>query len=206
MMRVLNMLNLLGVLVLAALCTGEWVINRGLNLAKIELEKTRLVQQQQLAEKEQAIKGNIGDLDDFRARLQQTLDTANAAQAQVKSLTTERDKMVAQRDQLQSSVDALQAGLERWKAAVAQRDAALKEAAQTAEKLATDRNDAITKYNDLAVKFNDEVAQLKDANATIEKLTSERNDTIAKFNDLATRYNDLVKQAGAGTQPSGGSR
>ena len=206
MIRVLNIINFVGVLILAALCTGEWIINRRLNLANIDLEKTRLLQRQQLGEKDQAIKGNIADLDDFRTRLQQTLDTANAAQAQVKSLTVERDKTVVQRDQLQSSVDALQSGLEKWKAAVAQRDDALKEAAQAAQKLATDRNDAITKYNDLAAKFNEEVAQLKQANDTIEKLTTDRNETIVKFNDLATRYNDLVKQGGAATQPLGGSR
>ena len=204
MMRMLNILNLIGVLILAALCTGEWVINRRLNLANIDLAKSGLQLQQQLAEKDTSIKGNVADLDDFRARLQLTLDTANAAQAQVRSLTAERDKTVTQRDQLQSSVEALQAGLEKWKAAVGQRDDALKEAAQTAQKLATVRNDAIAKFNDLAAKFNAEVAQLKQANDTIEKLTSERNDTIVKFNDLATRYNDLVKQAGAATKPSGG--
>ncbi len=143
MIRTLSIINLAGILILAGLCAAQWVTNRQLNLSAIDLEKTRQNQAQQLADKDQAIKGDIADLDDFRARLEQALNAASAADAQVKSVTADRDQIAAQRDQLQTTVDALQAGLEKWKQAVAQRDDALQQAAQTAEKLAAERNDAI---------------------------------------------------------------
>jgi len=190
--RLLPTLNLLGVLLLAALCVFQWQANRRLNLQAIALEKNRFALAQQLDERDAAIKGQIADLDDFRGRLEKSAADLRQTQDHLSAATVERDQLTARCAELQAAGEALKASLDKWTAAVAARDEALKQDEAQLQTLAAERNDAIQKFNGLATRFNAEVEELKQANQTIEKLTAERNDLVLKFNDLAARFNALA--------------
>lgn len=156
MSRVLQILNLLGVLALAGLCAQQWQVNRRLNLHAIDLEKTRLQQIAEIDEKNRTIKGYAADLDDFRQRLTLSEAALKESEEQFHRVADERDKLVAERDQLKGALD-------KFKAALAERDAALSKASQQIQQLSADRNDAVKKFNDLAAKYNAIVAEVDKA-------------------------------------------
>ena len=142
MSRFLQILNLLGILALALLCSAQWRANRALNLDIIDREKQRLQRVAQIDEQAKSIKGYTADLDDFRQRI--TLSEAALKESEQKyhDLAGQRDELAVERDQLKSSLD-------KFTAAVAERDAALKKAGEQIVSLSADRNDAIDKFNDL---------------------------------------------------------
>lgn len=162
-MKGLGYFNLLGVMVLAALCVVQWRINRRINLEEIGLDKVRQQQAQTISDQKNALAGCAADLDQLRTRLEQTdaalkevegkLDDVNRQKAQV---TAERDQAIAERDQCT-------ANLAKWMAAVKERDAALKKAADEITALSKGRNDAVQEFNDLARKYNGVVKDLNNA-------------------------------------------
>jgi chromosome segregation ATPase len=164
MNRTLQVLNLLGVLVLAALCVVQWRANRTLNLEAAGLEKVRLDQAAKLAELEKIIKGQAADLDSFREQLGKTHELLRGAEAKVAILERDGRQLTAERDQLKASVA-------KWADAVAERDARLGQLEAQTQKLATDRNDAVKKFNELAEKYN---AVVKDLNEARARLSGQR--------------------------------
>ncbi len=184
MNRLLQILNLLGVLVLAGLCAAQWQTNRTINAQAETLETTRLAQQAQLTEQAQQIKGQQADLEQLRLRLTAATGERDTAQAQLKSTTTERDTLAASdqknKAQLALQADQFQKELDQWQAAVKARDEALAKANAALKQLAADRNATVEKYNDLAKQCN--------------QLGLDRNAAVQKFNDLVAKYNALVKQ------------
>jgi chromosome segregation ATPase len=171
MNRFLTVLNLLGVLALAGLCSVQWRVNRMANLEAARLEKTRLAQVATIAEQERTIRGQMADLDEFRARLTLAEQQQKETESKLLAMTAEKEKAVAQRDAATTERDRLKAALVQWEAAVAERDKALKEAGDEIQKMAQERNDATVKYNDLAEKYNTLVKDLDEAR---KKLASGR--------------------------------
>jgi chromosome segregation ATPase len=154
MSRVIQALNLIGILILAGLCWVQWQTNRQVNLEAKQLDKIRLQQVAKIAEQDQAIKGYAADLEDFRQRLTLSEASLKESEEKFRQLSAERDKLLAERDQLKLSLD-------KFTAALAERDAALKKSAEQIQKLSEDRNEAVTKFNDLAEKYNALVKDLE---------------------------------------------
>jgi chromosome segregation ATPase len=160
MNRVLQYLNLLGVIALGALCLVQWRANRSLNLETAGLEKVRLQHVAKLADLEKSLKGQAADLDSFREQLGKTHESMRSAEAKVANLERAARQLTAERDQLKASVT-------KWSEAVAARDARLAELDGQLRKLATDRNEAVMKFNELAEKFNAVVKDLNEARARL---------------------------------------
>jgi uncharacterized coiled-coil DUF342 family protein len=166
MIRFFQWFNFLGICALAVLCGLQWRENRRVNLEAIGLEKTRLAQVAQLADRDKAIKGYLADLDELHQRL--TISEAALKETEMKltAVTLERNRLTTERNQLAAQRDQLKANLDQWIAAVTARDAALKKAGEELQKIATERNDAVLKFNELAGKYN---AIVKDLNGTKAK-------------------------------------
>jgi len=162
MNRIIQVLNFVGILVLAALCADQWRINSGLQRQVDDLNQTRIQQAAKIEDQEATIKGEQADLDEFRSRLDIAETMLRKAQAQIAADTAERKVLLGQRDQLIAERDQLKKALLQWTIAVAERDKALKDASDQIQKLAAARNDAILKFNDLATKYNAIVKQLDD--------------------------------------------
>ena len=191
MNRTLQLLNLLGILVLAGVCTLQWQANRAASHTAQGLEQTRLTHEVQLAEKTKIIAGQQSDLDALRLRLEKTSDERDTAQAELKTTGEKLVKTSAERDalaaahthdaaQLTLQANQFQKELNQWQAAVKARDAALKKAGESLTQIAADRNAGVSKYNELADKYN--------------ALAKERDAAVVKFNDLVAKYNALAKQ------------
>ena len=174
MSRGLQIVNLAGVIILAAVCVGQWKINRAVNLEANRLEKTRIEQQARIEEQEKTIKGCMADLDTFREQIQtlsKSLKESGAKAAELESKLAHAD---ADREQLKESVA-------KWTEAVTVRDEELTKARDQIQKLADDRNVAVQKFNDLAERYNTVVQDL--------------NKRGEEFNALVDRYNKLAQTA-----------
>jgi len=174
MTRGLQMVNLAGVLILVAVCVGQWKINRAVNLEANRLEKTRIEQQARLEEQEKTIKGCMADLDTFREQIQalsKSLKESGAKAAELESKLAHAD---ADREQLKDSIA-------KWTEAVKLRDEELTKARDQIQKLADDRNAAVQKFNELAEKYNSVVQDL--------------NKRGEEFNALVDKYNKLAQTA-----------
>jgi uncharacterized coiled-coil DUF342 family protein len=156
--KILGFLNLAGVLLLAALCTVQWGVNRRVTLQAIRLDKTRQEQAQKIDEQAKAIKGYLADLNELRDRLERSEMSLQQTESKLKSMTADRDQAIAQRDQYA-------ADLAKWTAAVKERDEALKKANEEITTIVAARNEAIQKLNDLAIKYNGVVKDLNEARA-----------------------------------------
>lgn len=154
MNRALQVLNLLGVLALVALCSAQWRSNRRLNLEVNDLERIRLDQVSKLAERDTTIKGYVADLDDFRTRLTLAESQLKELDENLSAITRERNQMATEIETLAAQRDQLKASIAKWQAAVAERDAALKQSGEQIQNLMADRNDAVAKFNELAAKYN----------------------------------------------------
>jgi len=140
MNRVLQWINLLGVLALAGLCAVQWSVNRRLNLTTQSLERTRIEQEAKIAEQANTIRDQAADLDEFRNRVRLSEDALADVEKKLRTLQRERDQLAASLDQ--------------WKAAVAQRDVVIKQAAAEIQTAVAERNAAVKQFNDLATKYN----------------------------------------------------
>ena len=178
MKRALPLINLGGVLLLAALCAFQWHINRQVNLEANRLEKTRLEQAAKIEDQEKTIRGNLADLELFRDQLQTAAATLKETEKKLRVTQRVVAQLTQERDQLKESIV-------RWSEAVAARDEQLKEAASQIQSLADDRNAAVSKFNDLAEKYNSVVGDL--------------NNRTRDFNELVEKYNTL---AGGGRKAS----
>ena len=174
MIRMLQVLNFVGVVVLAAVCVGQWTINRSVNLEANRLEKTRIEQSGRIEEQEKAIKGYMADLDAFREQIQ-TL-SKSLKESETKSGEFEGKLTRAEEDREQ-----LKENLAKWTEAVKLRDEELGKAREQIEKLANDRTGAVDRFNELAEKYN----------ASVQELNKRTED----FNALVEKYNQLAKNA-----------
>ncbi len=174
------MLNLCGVLVLAALCAVQWRLNRQLNLEANHLEKTRQDQWQRIEELEGNLRGARADLDGFRSQLQETSEARRETDLKLRTAERAILQLEGEREQLKMSVT-------NWAAAVAARDEQLKAAADQLQTLAAERNDAVAKFNELAAKYN--------------QVVNELNARTTNYNALVERFNALSGRAGGNASP-----
>jgi chromosome segregation ATPase len=174
MTRGLQIVNFAGVVILAAVCVGQWKINRNVNLEANRLEKTRIEQQQRIEEQDKTIKGCMADLDTFREQIQTLSRSLKETEVKAAELEMKLARTEADREQLKENVA-------RWAEAVQLRDEELTRAREQIEKLAEDRNGAVEKFNELAEKYNSTVQDL--------------NQRGEEFNALVERYNKLAQAA-----------
>lgn len=171
MIRVLQWLNLVGVICLVALSAKQWDINRVANEKADHLESVRLQHVQELADRDKTIAGLHSDLDDFRSRLTLAESQAKALEEKLSQMTQLRDQAIKERDQLASERDMLKKAIGEWVAAVKARDDALKTAGTNLNKLAEQRNDVITQFNGLATRYNQLVQDINASRTTTRPTT-----------------------------------
>jgi chromosome segregation ATPase len=173
MMRVMQFINLAGVLALAVLCVAQWQDNRQLNQEINRLEAIRLKQVEELDERQKTVIRQASDLESLRTHL--TRLTGEAKE-------TEGKLAVAQHDlaQLNSERDQLKQSVKDWAEAVKARDDQLRTANEQIQELAASVNDGASKYNELATNYN--------------ALVIKFNERLAAYNELVTKYNELVKK------------
>ncbi|MFO1487078.1 MAG: hypothetical protein U1F65_01235 [Verrucomicrobiota bacterium] len=152
MNRALPYLNLCGVVVLALLCGLQWRQNRRLNLDLNDALKTRLTQEQKLAESEQSLQGVNEDLARFKTQFTRTQEDLTAAREQQRSAERAQELATAERDQLK-------AGLTNWMHAVAERDTRLQEANDRITEVAGHLRESVQKFNLLVTNHNEVVAR-----------------------------------------------
>jgi chromosome segregation ATPase len=159
-MKGLQYVNLLGVLILSALCIVQWRRDRHLNLETNRLEKIRLQNTTTLFNQEQSIKGLNADL--LQLKEQMGKIQTDLAETRQKLRTTENEsrQLTAERDQLKSSIT-------NWVHAVAARDERLKEANNEIRQLGEELNFSITKFNELATNYNATVKELNELKARL---------------------------------------
>jgi chromosome segregation ATPase len=163
MNRRLQILNLIGVAVLALVCVFQWKRDRALNLELNRNEKTRLEQQTKLAEQEKNLRGLTDDLALFKEQLGRAQTEGGEDRKQLTKLEREKQLLAAVRDQLQESVT-------NWSNAVSARDKLIAEANENIRTL-NDRtrtlteqlNASIKKFNELATNYNAVVGELNTA-------------------------------------------
>jgi chromosome segregation ATPase len=149
----MNIVNFLGVVALAVLCTAQWGQNANLGQQINQFQKERADQQAKLADDDKTIKDNAADLDDLRTRLSALESSLKGSQDKLAKAQADNARLTADETQLKSALDKFEQG-------VVARDAALKDAGDRIQKLQAERNDAVTKFNDLATKYNATVQQL----------------------------------------------
>lgn len=164
-MKVIAIINIVGVGVLAILCAVQGEVNRRLHLSVIALETANHQQGEKIAAQEQAIKGYQQDLDDFRQRLEKTIAALKQTESKVTSLAAERDRLSRERDHALASVEQAKSAITQWSAALAQRDGVIRQANAQILQLANDRNAAVARFNDLAGKYNGVVNEINAAHA-----------------------------------------
>lgn len=163
----LQIVNFVGVLLVAGLCVFQWNDNGQLHRNLDELDRTRQEQVAKIADQEKTINANNADLDDLRAKLAKAEAATKDIQGKLDTETARNKQLAAEHDRLVAEQGEFKTAIERWQAAIAQRDETIKQADQTIQKLSAERNDDINKYNDLMNKYNGVV---KDLNAAQAKL------------------------------------
>ena len=158
MNRTLGWINLLGVLALAAVCAGQWQVNRHLNLQVTALEKVRLGQTTALEDQQRHLAGAQSDLERFREQLTSATNLAREDKDRLAALERQVPQLTGERDELK-------AGLTNWSAAVKLRDQRLTEAEAQILRLAEERNAVVTRFNDLAAKYEQAVTEVNAARA-----------------------------------------
>lgn len=160
-MKVLGILNAVGVVILTTLAVWQWRVDRGLNLRLIDLDRTRQEQARTIDEQNVAIAGYKADLDEIRDRLTKAREGADKLSGELDTMTAARDKLaedrarvVAERDRLLTDREIFAETLDSWKTAVAQRDAALAKANESIKTLAKQRDDAVAQCNDVVKKYD----------------------------------------------------
>jgi chromosome segregation ATPase len=160
MSRPLACLNLVGVLLLAALAIAQWQVNRSANLHAIELEKINQEQRLKISEQDRTIGGQAADLDTFREQLTRTHASLKESESRRAATEHEVRQISAQRDELRVSVT-------NWAAAVTARDEQLKLANAELRKIGAERNDVVGQFNELAAKYNSVVQDLNEARSRL---------------------------------------
>lgn len=147
MSRRLQLINLLGVLALAALCVFQWQRDRRLQLELTANEKTRQSQARQLAEHARTIAGLTHDLSRFKADYAAARTEATDLQETVRGMERERSRLARDCEQLKQSVT-------NWSAAVAARDERLNEANVRLREVEAQLNETVATFNTLATNHN----------------------------------------------------
>ena len=153
MNRSLQVVNFLGVIVLAALCGFQWQRDRKVNLALRESEKTRQAHEQKLDEQAKNLRGLNEDLTEFKQQVERQSGEAKEFQKKLQEFERENVQLTTERDQLGGSVM-------NWSNAVTLRDVRLTEANERIRSLAEDMNNLVQKYNTLATNYNKVVDDL----------------------------------------------
>jgi chromosome segregation ATPase len=154
MNRRLQLLNLIGVLVLAVLCAAQWRRDRQLNLDVSRLEKTRLAQEEQIAAQEKAHAALNADLALFKEQLTLAKAEGEESRRQLRQSEAANRRLTAERDQIRENLTV-------WTNAVAQRDARIAEANDRIRDLGGRLNTSIEKFNELATNYAAVVKALK---------------------------------------------
>lgn len=156
MNRALQYANLLGVVVLAAVCVAQWQAQRRLRLQLNEAEKTTLQQRAKLEEQTKALKSQGEDLEELRKQVSKRSTELRETSEQLIAAESQRLQLGRERDQLQTIVG-------EWKQAVRLRDERIEEANTRIGEMARRANEAVEKYNGLAKDYNQMVEKLNAA-------------------------------------------
>ena len=139
----LHHVNLLGVLIVTAICVGQWRRDRALNLEVNQLERTRHEQASRLVDQEKLLGDANADLTQFKEQFNQSKTELKDTREKLRIAERDFRQLTLERDQLRISVT-------NWAAAVILRDERLKESAEQTRRLSGELNGSIRKFNELA--------------------------------------------------------
>jgi chromosome segregation ATPase len=162
MNRRLQIVNLFGVLVLAALCVVQWRHDRQLNLQINQLEKSWQQLDAKTQELEKKLRANSEDADYFRAQLSKTTETLSDTEKKLDKSELQASTLVFENDQLKDAIT-------NWATAVSSRDEQIR-------KLAGDLNNSIEKFNHLATNHNTLVREFNDLRARSAAQSQEKGE------------------------------
>ncbi len=175
MKNALLKVNLIGVLLLTALCVLQWRAQYHLQGRYASLEKQHDTLQRAKEEGERMLTEAKGDLEQFRAQVMQSHQARKEAE---KSMTAVRSELL----DLSAERDRLHAVLITWKEAVTARDQRLEQLQRTLDESVKARNDVVEKFNLLARSQNQAVERL---NAALAELARLRTNSVGKANPKA---------------------
>ena len=166
MNRTLHIVNLVGVIALAAICVFQWRRDRALNLELNRSEKARLEQTEKLAEKEKDLTGVRDDLATFKEQFARVQAEAGDVKKELRALHQTNDFLA-------TAYTFSQETIATWTNAVSERDKLISEANaniqtlnERAQDLGARLNDSIRKYNELASNYNAVVETLNNLRKT----------------------------------------
>lgn len=177
MNRRLQLVNLIGVAVLALVCVLQWQRDRALNLELNRCEKARIELQSKLVEQEKNLRGATGDLAMFKEQHTRATRENSDVTRRLQELERENQLLTSARDQLQTSVT-------NWSAAVAARDKLIAQANDNirtlnyrTRTLAEQLNASVQKFNELATNYA----------AVVKRMNSPGTVGATKSSDSAAR-------------------
>lgn len=173
MNRILQFVNLAGVLALGVLALAQWRVNRHLNLELTRLEVIRLDQSQKLDARDRTVQAYAADLEQLREHLTRITGEQRTAETQWKASQTHILQLEAERDRLKENI-------RQWVTALTARDEQIKLANQQIKELIANCNETVRKYNELATNFN----------AVVQDL----NERTRQFNELMAKYHEGSKR------------
>ena len=177
-------LNIVGVLVLAALCGLQWKNESRLNAEVNALLQTQYGLEKTIDDQRKNIDGLSKDLALFKSQFAATKAELDETLLLLRKAENDILHLTAERDQLKEAVAA-------WQDAVKERDAHIEEANARIKEFAEALNESITKYNDLAVKFNE----------VVDMLNEDRQKLNQAYQDLDEARRQLYKALGKRVPP-----
>ncbi len=153
MNRRLQLVNLIGVTVLALICVLQWQRDRALNLELNRREKARIELQSKLTAQEKNLRSVTDDLAMFKEQHTRATRENSDVARRLQELERKNQRLTGVRDQLQASVT-------NWSTAVAARDKLIAEANDNirtlndrTRTLAEQLNASVQKFNELATNY-----------------------------------------------------
>ena len=155
MSKLLQTVNFILALALAAICLVQWRRERTYHLEIVNLDKTRQEQVIKIEQDERQIHGYREDLADFKKPVEKMQASLEEQEGVITSNRAQIARLDLENAQLKNAVDA-------WKKGVADRDDAIKKQNESIRKVAAERDDMVKKFNDLAKQQNEVVQKYND--------------------------------------------
>jgi chromosome segregation ATPase len=181
MQRSLNLINLVLLLGLGALCLVQWHKEDIYGKRLTELQHTADAQGDKLAEQNDTIKRATEDLEDFKGQVAAQKTRTDEQVEEIRGLKARAFSFEQDKEKAERQSGAWQQAIEEYKKAVANRDDNIRILLEQRDTLHKASEDAALKVNQTIVAYND--------------LRAKYDDVVTRFNDLAAVYNSEHKAA-----------
>lgn len=165
-LRLLQHLNLAGVLALAVLCGFQWQANRRSELHGIRMDAVRMELASRVGDLQRLLTNSVSDVEVFRNQI-------TGSNTEIRELKQQLETSERRKDHLELESVQLRSSLSNWMAAVAIRDERIRDSTDRLNRLASGQREAVAKINELVGQYND-VTRLLNERTQMLKETTER--------------------------------